>query len=116
MFSFLIVLHMIQNTQKMNQELILLLKIIEDLCNNNIKTFDFGFGDAFYKQRFGDQQWVESSVYLFSPTLKGILLNTLYSASCFINRNAKKMLNKLRAYDKIKKIMRSKLKSKHNSD
>ena len=56
---------------------ILFIKMIEDVIKSGITEIDFGFGDAFYKQRFGNQQWQESSTYIYAPTIKGMYLNLI---------------------------------------
>lgn len=55
---------------------ILMLKVIEDLCNDiHFQYIDFGWMDASYKRRFCDSGWEEASFCIFRPTLKGITLN-----------------------------------------
>ena len=56
---------------------VVLLKIIEDACNvyAEIEFIDFGFGDAYYKQKFGTTSNIESSAYIFNPNLKNSLIN-----------------------------------------
>jgi hypothetical protein len=41
--------------------------MIESLCDEGIRHVDFGFGTSFYKERFGDTHWRETSIYLFAP-------------------------------------------------
>ena len=53
----------------------LLIKIIQDLCDEQIAFIDFGFGDAFYKQNFCDLNSQESPAYIYAPSFKGALLN-----------------------------------------
>jgi hypothetical protein len=55
----------------------LFLKMVDDLCKQDVKKIDFGFGEAFYKQRFGHKAWEEASMYIFAPTLRGISINLL---------------------------------------
>ena len=40
----------------------LMLKAIEDFCQEGIREIDFGLGDATYKQGFGDSQWEEARI------------------------------------------------------
>ena len=49
----------------------LFLEMVNDLTKEGVKNFDFGFGDAHYKQRFGDREWKEGTLRLYAPTLKG---------------------------------------------
>ena len=54
---------------------LMFMKMVEQLCSEKVETIDYGLGDALYKQRFGDQCWPEASVRIFSPSLRGIMLN-----------------------------------------
>ena len=54
---------------------VLFMKMVERLCREGAKAIDFGLGDALYKRRFGDQQWQEASVLIYSPTWRGTSLN-----------------------------------------
>jgi hypothetical protein len=85
------------------------MKMIEDLINKEVKEVDFGFGDAFYKQRFGDQNWRETSLYIYSRTLDGIKLNIMRTSTTIINECAKKILNSLNILRVIKKRWRAQL-------
>jgi hypothetical protein len=51
------------------------MKMVEQLCAEETEAIDYGLGDAYYKQRFGDQSWQEASVRIFAPTLRNVLLN-----------------------------------------
>ncbi len=55
---------------------ILFVKMIEELCESHeLHSIDFGFGDAEYKQRYGDRNWMESDLYLFNRTPAMLLIN-----------------------------------------
>ena len=75
---------------------IVFMRMIEDLVADGIKTVDFGFGDAFYKERFGDQSWKEVSLYIFAPTVKGITCNFLRTVTSVISRFGKTVLARTR--------------------
>jgi CelD/BcsL family acetyltransferase involved in cellulose biosynthesis len=55
---------------------LVLLRMVDELVREGVQTLDFGRGDAFYKQRFGDRCWREATVHLFAPTAKGMLLRS----------------------------------------
>jgi hypothetical protein len=88
---------------------ILFMRMIEDLTNSKVEEIDFGFGDAFYKQRFGDQHWIESSVYIYAPTIKGILLNANRTINLIPYRYLLRLAEKNNMLQKIKRLWRDKL-------
>jgi Acetyltransferase (GNAT) domain len=88
---------------------ILFMRMIEDLTNGKIEEIDFGFGDAFYKQRFGDQHWSESSVYIYAPTIKGILLNAIRTINLIPYRYLLRLAERTNILQKIKRLWRDKL-------
>lgn len=88
---------------------ILTIKMIEDLCKRKIKMMDFGFGDASYKQHFGDSSWEEDSVFIFAPTLRGVKLNTIHFICNGTVRIAKWALKNKKLLMSIKKRWRERL-------
>lgn len=85
---------------------VLFLAMVEDLCKSGVKFLDFGFGDALYKQRFGDTKWEEVSMYIFSPTLSGIKIKLLQWVSRKISAFAEWTLEHFKIKMKIKTIWR----------
>ena len=75
----------------------------------DIQAVDFGFGDAFYKHNFCNDNWQETSVNIYAPTLKGALLNTTKSLLGIISILTQYVLTKFNLTDKIKKLWRNKL-------
>ncbi len=88
---------------------LLFMKMIEDCCRDNIQEVDFGFGDAFYKSRFGDHKWNEASVFIFAPTAKGLKLNTLRTAVTAASHLTQGLASRFNVVDKMKKRWRQKL-------
>lgn len=88
---------------------ILFMKMLEDLSGSDATEIDFGFGDAFYKQRFGDQNWIESSVFIYAPTIKGILLNAIRTVNLVPYSYLSRLANRINILQKIKRIWRNKL-------
>ncbi|OQB54621.1 MAG: hypothetical protein BWX99_01915 [Deltaproteobacteria bacterium ADurb.Bin151] len=88
---------------------ILFIKMIEDVIKSGTTEIDFGFGDAFYKQRFGNQQWDESSTYIYAPTIKGILTNLTRSATIIPYLYIRNMAERKNILQKIKTVWRNKL-------
>jgi hypothetical protein len=81
----------------------LFVKMVEEFCgNSSIKYFDFGLGDAEYKQMHGHQYWKECSLYLFSSNPKGFFLNLVRTTLFFLNRNAELVLHRFRFVNPLK--------------
>lgn len=59
----------------------LLLYILEDLRDEDIETVDFGCKNIQFKQCFGSLRRVESTIHIHAPTLRGIQLNLLRTAT-----------------------------------
>jgi len=63
--------------------LYLMVKVMEELHDDTpsaAKCIDFGIGDAIYKERLSNRNWLESPVYIFAPNAKGMGVNILRSA------------------------------------
>lgn len=56
---------------------VVFLKMIAQLCEEEVATIDYGLGDAAYKERFGDESWNEASVRIFAPSLAAVSLNVI---------------------------------------
>ncbi len=93
--------------------LLLITRAIEELTSQNsdqrIEQIDWGLGDAEYKTRLSTENWKETSVHIFAPTAKGIVLNLLNSGGAAIDGAAKKILAKTALVAKIKKSWRERL-------
>ena len=54
-----------------------LMKLVEDLCADpTVDVLDFGFGDADYKRRFGQESWAETDVFVFAARPRARLPST----------------------------------------
>ena len=95
--------------QKNEPGTVLFMKMIDDLCRLKVKEIDFGFGDALYKNRYGDESWEESSVYIFSPKWKGAKLNVYWTLTGKIHQYSKDMAKKAQILQKIKTGWRRKI-------
>jgi len=91
----------------------LLMSAIRELCNDGVKTFDFGPGRAEYKERFGNRVWVESCIYVFAPGLKGFFLNGIRTSTGFFNDTLTRLLDGVNLLPKIKKLWRNVLRASH---
>lgn len=61
--------------------IVLFLYIIEDLHDQDVRTADLGWGDTQFNQCFGTTRHVEAQVRIYAPTLRGIKLNMLHTAT-----------------------------------
>jgi len=95
---------------KYSPGLFLICKVIEDLCKGNgegVNAIDFATGHAQYKQVLSNQEWCETSVYIFAPTFKGIGLNSIRSLVGGVDQAAKKALVRANLLQKVKKAWRA---------
>lgn len=88
---------------------ILFMRMLEDIIKNRATEIDFGFGDAFYKQRFGDHNWKESSIYIYAPTMEGIFFNAFRTINLIPYRYLLKLAARTNLLQKIKRQWRNKL-------
>jgi CelD/BcsL family acetyltransferase involved in cellulose biosynthesis len=88
---------------------LILMKLVEDLCNEKAEAFDFGLGDAQYKQRFGDEHWLDGSVRIYAPSLKGVKLNLMRTVLDGSSQTAQRLFNRLGLEQRLKTLWRKKL-------
>jgi hypothetical protein len=88
---------------------VLLMKVFEDHCGSAIDLVDFGLGDAGYKQRFGTENYTETSFCLFAPTRRGRILRAAFVLSVGSNVFARRLLDKLRLTQSLKTFWRQRL-------
>tara|TARA_R110002095_G_scaffold214089_1_gene205588 strand:+ start:3917 stop:5182 length:1266 start_codon:yes stop_codon:yes gene_type:complete len=85
----------------------LLLLTLEDLIQHDSpNTYDFGEGDAEYKQRYCSEITQSRSVFLFPNTLKNKNLLWYLNISCFIDRTMRKMLKASGIYTALRQLVR----------
>jgi hypothetical protein len=95
---------------------VLFIKVVEDLIkNSNVRVFDYGFGAATYKERFGTESWPEASVYIFAPRIYPIIINMLRSSVGVVNAALHYILHKIGSVSWLKRQWRNFLQTK-NSD
>ena len=95
---------------------VLLLKVIEELCaDRSIDKFDFGFGDADYKQLYCDKFWTDVSFCFFAPRLYPIFINMMRTCIATLNAGLGCVVNKIGAAGWIKRHWRNLLQSKNRS-
>lgn len=89
--------------------------MVNNLSKEGVKRFDFGLGDAIYKQRFGEESWQEGTVMVFAPTPKGLMLRLSFSGFRKLEKIARYLLTKIGSVDQFKTSWRRKLASSQNS-
>lgn len=88
---------------------ILFLNLIRDACGSGLEKVDFGLGTADYKERFGDENWLEKDFYIFAPTLRGVLLNVIISGGMYAENVARWLVSQAGPVGKIKRMWRRRL-------
>lgn len=95
------------NWKKWNVGTYLFFKVLEDLCEDcTIEELNFGFGDAQYKQSYGDKSWNEASVYIFAPRFYPICINMLRIGVAALNSILEYVVKKSGLTNRIKRIWR----------
>ncbi len=91
----------------------LFLKVLESLCEDpSIHTFDFYFGDAEYKRRYGIENWSEVCIYIFAPRVFPISVNALRCAVAGANASLAYVVNKVGFVDWTKRRWRDMLRKR----
>ncbi len=88
----------------------LTLKVIEGFCQDSregVRAVDFATGYAQYKEVLSNQQWRETCVHIFAPTLKGVSLNLTRTFIGGLDQTIKKALSSTGLLQKIKKGWRA---------
>jgi hypothetical protein len=92
---------------------ILLLKVLEEFSQDtNIQKYDYGFGDAPYKQRYGQEKWMEAPIYIFAPGLYPIFVNIIRTLIASFEISVKYILKKYGFIDRVKRSWRKRLEEK----
>ena len=91
----------------------LIMQVVEYFCGEHsedrAQQIDFGFGDAQYKTVLADQEWQESSLYIFARSWKGIGINLLRMPTAWLNHQAQELLNKTSLLAKVKRLWRDRI-------
>lgn len=91
------------------------LRMVDELVREGVHKFDFGLGDAHYKQRFGDFSWRETSIRLFRRDWKMNVLRGYLAPFEMLDRVLRRLVNKFGVVDSIKQIWRRRLAHKIKS-
>jgi CelD/BcsL family acetyltransferase involved in cellulose biosynthesis len=91
----------------------LIMHVVEYFCGekseDRARQIDFGFGDAQYKTVLANEEWQESSIYIFAPSVKGIGINLLRMPTAWLNHWAQEILGKTSLLVKVKRMWRDRI-------
>lgn len=93
----------------------LVTKVIEGFYSDNgerVTGIDFGPGNAQWKESLSNQQWQETAVHIFAPSVKGVGLNLTRTVVAGADQAIKKMLTSAGLLQKIKKQLRERARPK----
>lgn len=100
---------------KYSPGMFLMTKIIEGFCSaegERVTGIDFGPGYAQYKEILSNQQWQETAVHIFAPSVKGVSLNLTRTVVAGADRAIKNVLARMGLLSKIKKQLRERARPK----
>ncbi len=89
--------------------LYLFLHILDDLREEDINVVDFGYKDIQFKRCFGTFRRVESRVHIYAPTLRGIQLNLLSTATQRATDYANLLFRRTRSLEWARRAFRDEL-------
>jgi hypothetical protein len=86
----------------------LLGRMVEQLCGEEgLDWIDFGFGDAEYKQHFGDESWLEEDVLVWARRPRPIRLNATRTALLAADRAARSILRRRQLLARARRLWRA---------
>jgi ribosomal protein S18 acetylase RimI-like enzyme len=94
---------------------LLFLYMVDDLVKEGLSRFDFGLGDASYKQRFGDEEWKEATFHLYPVSAKGVIMKIITDSTAMLNEAGLKLGERLGVLQKIKTKWRKRLSRRESS-
>ena len=86
-----------------------LLKTADGLLREGVRKIDFGFGDAPYKQRFGNKCWQEGTLRMFAPNAKGLALRHVLQGGAVLENMARGLVARGGFGDRLKTAWRRRL-------
>jgi len=87
----------------------LFIRMLEDLCRQNVRGVDFGPGRNLYKRRFGNCNWQEAAICVFAGTPRGIMLRVLRSVTGELDRLVRSCIGAIGLMPRVKKVWRQRL-------
>jgi CelD/BcsL family acetyltransferase involved in cellulose biosynthesis len=85
-------------------------QLIKDICDDpQIEWMDLGFGDAEYKRELCDRRAVESTILIFSGSLRAIGINLIRSAVGLAGETGRFLMERLKLAGRLKRAWRRSL-------
>jgi len=84
----------------------LFLRMLGELGAQNVRHLDFGLGTAFYKERFGDGKFEETTMCVFGSSARALGLSVLRLLTGGPSELARALLLRFRLEQKVKRIWR----------
>ncbi len=85
--------------------------VLRDLCNRNVRGFDYGFGHADYKRNYGTDCRDEALLMLYGSTWRARGAAALIGSTGWLNRHARNGVDRLGVRHTLKRVWRSRLRS-----
>ncbi len=83
--------------------------IIQDLCEQQLHTIDYGFGDADYKRIYGTQSWDEVTLHLYGRGIRATYAAQLERCARWTSQTAKSVLGRVGGVAGVKRFWRKRL-------
>jgi len=89
----------------------LFIKVLEQLCQDQtVDYYDFGFGDASYKESYSNESWQEAAAtYIYAPRLYPLTINLMSALNSWLTLGVTLFLRKTGVIGWIKRMWRRKL-------
>jgi hypothetical protein len=90
----------------MNVGTVLFFHVYSDLREHGFEKIDFGFGEADYKKSYGTECYYESSLYIFSSSVKSTLVNIIGKLISLVSKLSLEIVQRLKLAAYIKRLWR----------
>jgi CelD/BcsL family acetyltransferase involved in cellulose biosynthesis len=88
------------------------MRMFRDLIEDSeVDAIDFGWGDADYKARFGNESWNEQDVFIFGPSSRGVRAHAVHTLVRGGDRLARSVAGSTGMTRRVKRLWRARLAS-----
>ena len=88
---------------------VMLLRVLQDLCQAHIEEVDYGFGDADYKRIYGTYAQDEATLRLYAGSGRPRMARTLNVSAIVLSRSMVRMLRLFGWHNTLKRMWRHRL-------